>query len=125
LADQKKIFRSILGTVEFEPRENEVKGKKVRNITVAQFGTKQQAIKIGATLWPSHAHIEVSKGDIVAMRGAFTQNTQTKEDGSSITYNNLSVTAFKVLGQLDEGVKPETENTPAEDAGDEDDDIPF
>lgn len=119
------IFRSILGTVEFDPREGQAGGKDVRNITVAQFGVKDQAIKVGATLWPSHAHVPVEKGDIVALRGKFTRNTTTNGEGVAVTYNNLSVTAIKVLGQLDAGVKVESENAAAPAADEADDDIPF
>jgi hypothetical protein len=119
-----KQFRTIIGTVEFDPRDGEAGGKKVRNITVAQGGVKEQAIKVGATLWPSHSHVAVEKGDVVALRGSFTRNVVTKDDGSKVTYNNLSVTSLAVLGRMDEGKQVETVNDSADEPEDEDD-IPF
>ena len=116
------VFRSIQGTVEFDPREGQAGGKDVRNITVATFGLKDQAIKVGATLWPSHAHVAVKKGDIVALRGKFTQNRVDGEDGPKV-YNNLSVTGITVLGTLDPGKKDAVENAVPADAAD--DDIPY
>lgn len=113
-----------MGTVEFPPREGEAGGKAVRNISVAQTGFKEQAVRISATLWPSHAHVAVAEGDVVVLRGSYTQNKKTKDDGTPVTYHNLSVVAIKNLGSMDSGVKPETENVPAaEDTPD--DDIPF
>jgi hypothetical protein len=119
-----KQFRTIIGTVEFDPRDGEAGGKKVRNITVAQGGVKEQAIKVGATLWPSHSHVAVEKGDVVSLRGSFTRNVVTKDDGSKVTYNNLSVTSLAVLGRMDEGKQVETVNDSADEPEDEDD-IPF
>ena len=116
------IFRSILGTVEFNPREGRAGDKDVRNITVQQFGIKEQAIKVGATLWPGHAHVEVNKGDIVSLRGKFIQN-KVDTDAGPRTYNNLSVIGIAILGQLDLGKKDEEETSaPADES---DDDIPF
>jgi len=100
-----KIYRTVVGTVEFDPRDGEVAGKDVRNITVQAAGFKDNAIKVGATLWPSHANVKVAKGDFVVLKGSFKQNKSEKEDGTPVTYNNLSVSSILVLGQLDDGVR--------------------
>jgi hypothetical protein len=116
-------FRTIIGIVQFDPREGQAGGKDVRNITVAATGVKDQAIKVGATLWPSHDHIDVAKGDVVIIEGKFSQNKGEK-DGAPVTYNNLSVSRIAVLGEADEGRKVAVENA----AADEEpayDEIPF
>lgn len=117
-------FRTVTGIVQFPPREGEAGGKSVRNITVRQAGFGPTAVNVSATLWPSFDHIPVAEGDVVMLDGKYTKNTGTKQDGTPVTYHNLSVTKFAVIGKADGGVKPETENTPAEDEV-ADDDIPF
>jgi hypothetical protein len=120
-------FRTIAGVVQFEPRDGNAGGKEVRNITVRATGVKEQALKVGATLWPSHAHVAVDKGDFVVIEGKFTRNKGTNKDGEEVVYNNMSVTNILVLGTLDAGREVETVNT--RDDADfpvaDDDDIPF
>lgn len=117
-------YRTIAGVVQFPPREGQAGGKDVRNIAVRTAGVKEQSIRVSATLWPSHEHIEVGEGDFVVLEGKFSQNKGTNQQGDSVTYNNLSVTGILVLGALDSGQEVETVNT---ESGDEpaDDDIPF
>lgn len=118
-------FRTIAGVVQFEPRDGTAGGKEVRNITVRATGVKEQSMKIGATLWPSHAHVEVDKGDFVVIEGKFTRNKGTNKDGEEVVYNNMSVTNILVLGTLDAGREVETVNTDADSSVADDDDIPF
>ena len=121
---EKKQYRAVVGFVQFEPRENEVGGKKVRNISVRQTGFGQFAPRVSATLWPSHAHVKVEEGDLVAIEGAYTANSKTTDDGEKITYHNLSVSKIVVLGAADSGKQVETVNAGSDDdAGDED--LPF
>jgi hypothetical protein len=109
--------------IQFDPREGNAGGKDVRNITIRTTGMKEQSIKVGATLWPSHAHIPVAKGDLVWMEGKFSQ-TQGENNGAPVTYNNLSVSAIKNFGQADSGRREEdTASSAAADIPD--DDIPF
>ena len=120
-------YRTIHGVVQFDPREGQAGGKDVRNITVRTSGVKEQSMRVGATLWPSHAHIEVGKGDSVVLEGKFSRNKGTNQQGDEVVYNNLSVTGILVQGTLDPGKEVETVNTDdsaADDAAD-DDDIPF
>ena len=119
-------FRTIAGVVQFDPREGNAGGKDVRNITVRTTGVKEQSMKVGATLWPSHAHVAVEKGDFVVLEGKFSRNQGTNQQGEAVTYNNLSVTNILVVGNLDSGRDEETVNTGTSDSADvEDDDIPF
>jgi hypothetical protein len=119
-------FRTIAGVVQFEPREGSAAGKEVRNLTVRATGVKEQSLKVGATLWPSHAHIAVDKGDFVVIEGKFTRNNGTNKDGEAVVYNNMSVTNILVLGTLDAGREVDTVNTRDDaDAAADDDDIPF
>lgn len=118
-------FRTLHGVVQFDPREGNAGGKPVRNITIRTSGVKEQSMKVGATLWPSHAHVAVEKGDEVTLEGKFSRNTGTNAQGEPVTYNNLSVVGIRVHGALDYGRDDaEVENAVT---GDEpgDDDIPF
>jgi hypothetical protein len=110
----------VTGVVEFPPRDGEAGGKEVRNITISNGGFKEQAVRVYATLWPSHAGVAVEEGDVVTVKGSYTRNT--KEDK---VYHNLSVSGIFVHGRIDTGDKPETtsDNSAADDAAD--DDIPF
>lgn len=119
-----KVYRVIHGIVQFEPKEGEAGGKAVRNIAVRQAGFKEQAIRVSATLWPSHAHVEVAEGDVVTLEGSYTQNKGEK-DGAVVTYHNISVSRILVLGNADAGVKTDTVNTSTTAAEPDDDDIPF
>ena len=119
-----KQFRTVIGIVQFEPKAGEAGGKAVRNIVVRQVGFKEQAIRVSATLWPSHAHVEVNEGDVVVLEGSYTQNKSTAQDGTPRTYHNMSVNKIAVLGKADSGARPDVEaDGGAADA--DDDDVPF
>lgn len=108
----------------FEPREAEAAGKPVRNITVQQAGFGPYAVRVGATLWPSHAHVSVKQGDIVTLEGAYTtRKTTDTESGEERTFHNISVTRILNHGAADQGAKEGTVNTGGDEAADED--IPF
>lgn len=107
----------------FEPRDAEAAGKQVRNITVQQAGFGPYAVRVGATLWPSHEHVAVKQGDVVTLEGAYTTRKQTGQDGEERTFHNISVTKIKVHGAVDEGRREDTVNTGGDEAADED--IPF
>jgi hypothetical protein len=126
LAEKKKQYRTLMGVVQFDPREAQAGGKDVRNITIRAHGVKDQSIRVSATLWPSHEHVAVDKGDFVVLEGAFTVNKGEK-DGEPVTYFNLSVSGILNLGPLDFGEQVERVNTRAADTEDEveEDDIPY
>jgi hypothetical protein len=114
-----KQYRTVTGVVEFPPRDGEAGGKTVRNITISNGGFKEQAIRVYATLWPSHSHVAVEEGDVVTVKGSYARNV--KEDK---VYHNLSVSGILNHGRIDSGDQPATTNDePAADAAD--DDIPF
>ena len=119
------VYRTIAGVVQFDPREGSAGGKDVRNITIRTTGFKDNSLKVGATIWPSHAHVDVQKGDFVILEGKFSRNTQEGKDGSPVTYNNLSVSGILNLGQLDTGEDRDRENEYVPAAAPSDDDIPF
>lgn len=116
-------FRTVTGIVQFPPRDGNANGKAVRNITIRQTGFGPTAVRVNATLWPSHAHVAVAEGDVVMVDGKYNQTKRTNEEsGETKTYHNLSVTRIAVLGKSDGGKKAEVENE-TEDVVDED--IPF
>ena len=101
--NNQNAYRTILGAVQFDPRDGTAGGKAVRNITVQQAGTHDQALTWSVTLWPGHANFNVALGDVVVVSGKATQTTGTDKDGNPRIYNNLSATGILVLGTLDKG----------------------
>lgn len=126
MAEKKKVYKTFFGVVQFPPREGEAGGKAVRNIAIRTTGVKEQSMRVSATLWPSHAHVDVQEGDAVVIEGAFTVNKGEKE-GEPVTYFNVSVSGILNLGALDFGDESERTTTrtaaPAEEVSD--DDIPY
>lgn len=118
-----KQYRTVIGVVQFDPREGKAGGKDVRNITVRQAGFGPTAVRVSATLWPSHEHVDVEKGDVVILDGEYTKNDTTNDEGQKRTYHNLSVNQIAVLGSVDLGQRPDVENATDDDA--DDDEIPF
>lgn len=95
----------------------------MRNIAVRQAGFGPTAVRVSATLWPSHAHVKVEEGDLVAIEGKYEQRTGTNGDGDPVKYHNLSVAKITVLGKADTG--KEVETTEADEPEVDTDDIPF
>lgn len=118
-------YRTVAGVVQFDPQERQAGGKDIRSVTLRTTGVKDQSIRVSATLWPSHDHVAVQKGDYVIVEGKFTRNKGEK-DGETVYYNNLSVSSILNLGTLDSGEEIERVNTRAA-ASDEpaDDEIPY
>jgi hypothetical protein len=125
---KKKVYRTFFGVVQFPPRDGEAGGKAVRNIAIRTTGVKEQSMRISATLWPSHAHVDVQEGDAVVVEGSFEVNKgENKETGEAVTYFNVSVSGILNLGPLDFGEETErtTTRTAAEPETDAEDDIPY
>ena len=120
---EKKEYRTVFGIVQFEPREGEAGGKPVRNITVRQTGFGPTAVRVSATLWPSHGHVKVEEGDVVVIEGAYSQNKGKDKNENPITYHNISVNKIAVLGKADGGAQTDTVNTTAD--ADDDEEVPF
>jgi hypothetical protein len=125
----KKQYRTVVGVVQFDPKDGEAAGQDIRNIVVKQTGFGAQAVNVYATLWPKHASLAVERGDFVVLEGSYTSRSgQNKTTGEDVTYHNVSVTRIAVLGQLDEGSDEEVVNSSSgsddTDPVDEDD-IPF
>lgn len=111
----------MFGVVQFDPREGNAGGKPVRNIVIREVGFTKP-LRVSATLWPSHDHVAVAKGDVVVVDGSATQTKGEGQNGP-VTYNNLSVSQIKVFGSTDSGKRVETVNTA--DATEDDEEIPF
>lgn len=94
----------------------------MRNIVVQQNGFGPTAVRVYATVWPSHAHIDLKQGDVVTFEGPYTPNKVTGDDGTR-TFHNISVSRLYKHGAVDGGKREETVNTAAPDVDDED--IPF
>ncbi len=116
-------YRTITGIVQFDVKDGEAAGKPVRNIVVNSAGFGPYAVRVSATLWPSHENFAVAKNDAVLLEGKYTKTSSTK-DGEPIVYHNLSVVRAKNFGAVDAGTKPAVdENAVADEPAD--DEIPF
>lgn len=113
-------FVTVVGSVEFPPEQRTVQSKNVLDVTIRSTSGK----KVRATIWPNLSEYfdKVEKGQLVSFKGKGTKNTVDGDNGP-VTYNNLSVAEILILGSFDAGTKPETDNSPAATAAD--DDIPF
>ena len=109
--------------MKFDPEEKDAAGKAVRSFVIRQAGVKEQALDIRATLWPSHDHVALEKGDAVLVEGKFNVNKAKNREGEPTTYFNLSVSNIINLGPGDRGEREETTNTDAEEVAE--DDIPY
>ncbi|MDE2103102.1 MAG: hypothetical protein KGL39_38005 [Patescibacteria group bacterium] len=120
-----KQFRTVHGVIQFDPKDGEAGGKPVRNIVVQQNGFGPTAVRVYATVWPSHAHISLNKGDVVTFEGPYSQNKVQTDEGPR-TFHNISVSRLFKHGAVDEGARERTGTVnggAADDVSDED--IPF
>jgi hypothetical protein len=120
-----KQYRVVHGIIQFEPREGEAGGKPIRNIRIRQTGFGQQSVNVSLTVWgSSHGHVPLAEGDVITAEGSYEARKVTKDDGSQVTYHNLSVSKIKNFGAADSGTRTETVNDVADETAD-DDDVPF
>lgn len=117
-------YRTVIGIVQFAPRDGEAAGKPVRNILVNSAGFGPYAVRVSATLWPSHAAFDVAENDIVVMEGKYTTSDSVK-DGNKVTYHNLSVARIGKIGEADPGKQPDVDENAVEGDAGGDDEIPF
>ena len=117
-----KQYRTIIGIVQFDVRDGEAAGKKVRNFVVNQAGFGAQAVRVYATLWPEHAAFELSKNDVVIFEGAYSSTQKQQDDGSATTYHNVSVSRIAKLATADAGSDSAVEVVGSDV---DEDDIPF
>jgi hypothetical protein len=118
-----KQYRTVIGIVQFDVKEGEAAGKAVRNLVLRQTGFKEQAVSAYVTVWPSHAELEIARGDVLIVEGTYNRGKGTTQSGEERTYHNISATRIAKLGTAIEGKRPEVENDTDEPV--EDDDIPF
>lgn len=86
-----------------------------------QTGFGPYAVRVGATVWPSHAHVALKQGDVVTLEGSYNKRTSSDEEGNERTFHNISVTRLLVHGTADSGKREETTN----DSSVDDDDVTF
>ena len=126
MAEGERQYRVISGIVQFDPREAEAAGKKVRYVTVRQTGLREQAVLVSLTVWPSHADVPLAQGDVIFAEGVFTRKTTNDDQGNARTYNNLGVSRLLVLGNASQGVREDRQAVAEEPEEEpEEDDIPY
>lgn len=122
-----KQYRTIVGVVQFDPRDGEAAGQTVRNITVRQTGVhEKEAVNVSATLWEQFAGVEVERGDVVILEGSYQTKAGKNKSGDPVTYHNLSVNGICVFSKLDKGADVDTANDTASTTQlTDDEDLPF
>ncbi len=118
-----KVYRTVIGVVQFDPKEGEASGKSIRNVVIRQVGFKEQSVNVYVTVWPSHADVGIEKNDVLIVEGTYSRGTGQAQDGSPRVYHNLNATRIAKLGSASEGKRPEVEGSTDDDVAD--DDIPF
>lgn len=98
-------YRTLIGSIQFDPRDGTAAGKPVRNVTIQQAGTSDQAKQWSVTLWPSHAHVSVAKGDVIVVTGKASKTAGQDKDGNPREYFNLSANGIINLGAFDTGAE--------------------
>jgi len=121
----KKVYRTVVGIVQFDPREAEAAGQDIVKVRITEVGFREQAVAVDLTLWPSHASVKLAKGDVIIAEGPYNQKKVKNDDGQERTFHNLSVTRIAVLGSAFEGTKAEVENAVVEEEDAVTDEIPF
>lgn len=92
-------YAVAMGFVQFDPKDKEVNGQAVRDITIKAAGSQKL---IGITLWPEYAGVEVKKGDFVAVDGKFSSSLgQKKSTGETVEYISISPYALVVTPQAE------------------------
>lgn len=97
MAEDKKTYLSVVGFVQFEPRERDANGQTVRDIAVKPGGS---AKLIRVTLWPEFDHASVEQGDFIGAEGAFTRSTfNDKDTGEKRESLQISANKLNVNGK--------------------------
>ena len=97
-ANEERTYRTVVGIVHYVD-EAEVKGKKVRKLSVRQTGLSDaEAVVVAATLWPELEAVDVQSGDVVVLEGKYKPFA-----GTSRTFHDLSVSKIAVLGHANGG----------------------
>ena len=85
-------YKVVAGMVQFDPKERSLSdGREVRSVLVRAIGSNKQ---VSVTVWPSHAHVNIKKGDFVVADGAYEEKPGQNQKGESVTYHTLSATYF-------------------------------
>jgi len=112
------------GFIQFDPKERDVNGQEVRDITIRAIGTQK---RVYITVWSDHADVELSKGQFVVAEGKFQIRESEGDDGETREFFNLSASSLAVFEQA---AKKERETVNKSDSKSKakkkaDDDIPF
>lgn len=94
-----KEYGTVIGFVQFLPRDLTVGGQDVRSVSVRQTGSGRL---VSVTIWPEFEHVEINEGDFIAADGSLFENT--KDDK---VYLNLSAQKLFVNGHLEQPVRQE------------------
>lgn len=87
-------YMDFVGTIQFDPETKDANGKKLRNVTIKSPSTQAM---VRLTIWENFGHVKLSVGDFVAGTGKYSKNEATKQDGTPVTYHNISVSRLCVL----------------------------
>lgn len=75
----------------------EVAQRTIRTFVIRAMTPEQSLINV--TVWPDHAAVSINEGDLVAVEGKYTSRVVDKQDGSRVTYFDISASALVVIAQ--------------------------
>lgn len=114
-------YMTVAGIVQFDPNDREAAGKKVRDVLIRAIGNNK---RIKVTVWESHAHIPINKGDFIIADGSYQSSPGQNKQGEQITYHNLSAyTLFRFTN--DETQQANKPKAALPETADDDGDFPF
>jgi hypothetical protein len=96
-----KVYTTVSGQVQFEPKHREANGKKVIDIAVRARGTGGEEKLVNITIWPEYLlAAEVKRGDFISADGSIEARTYQDASGATKEGLNLSPTSLVHVPQV-------------------------
>jgi hypothetical protein len=91
-----KVYETVRGIVQFEPKTRDVNGKEVVDIAIRDRGSDGQSKLINITIWPEFLLSQpVQRGDFIAADGSVEARTYQDKEGASQT--SIQLSAFSLV----------------------------
>ena len=90
-------YADLIGMIQFpiEP-DKTANGQPIREAVIKAMNKDDKLVR--CTVWPNFAHVPLKQGDFLSVGGkASTGQGKPKEDGTIVTYYNLSVIRLAVI----------------------------
>lgn len=110
-----KQYATVVGIVQFEPREREANGKKVVDIAVRAAGSQKL---VNITVWPEYqVSAPIKRGDGIMADGAFETRTYQDASGAAKESLQLNPTSLVVIPAVPKAEREVVQQAASEGAG--------